>query len=279
MEDHSTIKIETVGNEQWRGFPRYAPRVRSPVRIDRPRPEKVGKNQLRGAWRDQSFRNPLFRLQNALLLILLVPTNSKCAEPEVIDCIVAVVNQQIITLGDVEEEQKYRELGIASELGERDEAARQRQRSFEIIQQLIQQSLIRNQVLSSAGNDVTPEEVLEQLRYLEQKSGGQEQFAEKLRQRHIALDALKTRIGWQIRVLKFLESRFRQFAVILPKEVEEYYQQSFLPELALKSVSEVPSLKETEELIREILIEEKVNQQIDEWLNSLTQSATIEIFE
>jgi peptidyl-prolyl cis-trans isomerase SurA len=221
----------------------------------------------------------LLWLQTALLLTLLVPTHSKCAEPEVIDRIVAVVNQQIITLSDVEEEKKYRELGIAAGLEEKNEVAQQRQRSFEITQHLIQQSLIRSQVLSSAGNDVTSEEVLEQLRHLEEKSGGQEQFSEELRQRHIGLDALKARIEWQIRVLKFLENRFRQFAVILPKEVEEYYRQSFLPDLARKGTSEAPSLKEVEAPIREILIEEKANKLIDEWLNSLTRSASIEIFD
>ena len=47
------------------------------------------------------------KILEALLVYLLAPSAGRCAGPEVIDRLVAVVNRQIITLSDVEEEKKY----------------------------------------------------------------------------------------------------------------------------------------------------------------------------
>jgi peptidyl-prolyl cis-trans isomerase SurA len=219
------------------------------------------------------------QILEALLVFLLAPSAGGCAGPEVIDRIVAVVNRQIITLGDVEEEKKYLQLGVSAEVIDRNGGAGQRPGDFEIVRRLIQQTLIREEVQTFAGNNATPEEVQEQLRLLEERSGGKESFEEVMKQRHITMEAHKARLEWQIRVLKFLESRFRQFVVILPKEIEEYYRNSFLPEVARKGIVEVPPMAEVEGQIRDLLIEEKVNIQIDGWLNSLTRSADIEIFD
>ncbi len=214
----------------------------------------------------------------ALLILLLAPSGGRGAGPEMIDRIVAVVNRQIITLGDVEEEKKYRRLGVETEVRNRNEGAGLREDDFEIVQRLIQQTLIMEQVQSFAGSEVTHEEVQGQYAKIEEKAGGKELFAETLRERQISKEALEAHLEWQIRVLKFLDNRFRQFVVILPKETEEYYRNSLLPELARKGISEIPPLTDVEGQIRDLLIEEKLNTQIDEWLNSLTRSADIQIF-
>ncbi len=218
------------------------------------------------------------QILEALLVFLLAPSAGRSAGPEVIDRIVAVVNRQIITLGDAEEEKKYLQLGVSTEVIDRNGGAGQRMGDFEIVRRLIQQTLIREEVQTFAGNNATPEEVQEQLRLLEERSGGKESFEEVIEQRHIRIETLKARLEWQIQVLKFLQNRFRQFVVILPKEIEEYYRNSLLPELVRKGIAEVPPMIEVEGQIRDLLIEDKVNAQIDGWLSSLTRSADIEIF-
>jgi len=77
--------------------------------------------------------------------------------------------------------------------------------------------------------------------------------------------------------MKFFDYRFRQFAVVDTREIEGYYREKFLPELAARGIEKQPSLAEVEEKIRGILTEEKVNLQIDVWLKSLKESASIEI--
>ncbi|HVN79013.1 MAG TPA: hypothetical protein VMW38_08450, partial [Terriglobia bacterium] len=177
----------------------------------------------------------------------------------------------------VEMEKRYGHLGVEPDLNEPKENTGQREDNFEIVQHLIQQALVREQVQTLAGDEATPEEVKHQFDLLEQKFGGRDLFEKTLQERHITKEALEGRLAWQIRVLKFLDNRFRQFVVILPNEIEEYYRNSLLPELARRGNSTIPALAEVQGQIRDLLIEDKVNKQIDGWLNSLTESADIEI--
>jgi len=216
------------------------------------------------------------QIRGVLVAVLLFSPAGRCAGAEVIDRIVAVVNRQIITLSDVEEERKYGHLGVELDLNERKKNTGQREDNSKIVQQLILQALVREQVQSFAGEEAMPEEVKQQIDLLEEKFGGKELFEKTLQERHITREALEGRIAWQIRVLKFLDNRFRQFVVILPNEIEEYYRNSLLPELARRGNSTIPPLAEVQGQIRDLLIENKVDKEIDGWLNTLTQSADIE---
>jgi DNA-binding transcriptional regulator GbsR (MarR family) len=79
--------------------------------------------------------------------------------------------------------------------------------------------------------------------------------------------------------LKYVDNRFRQFAVVDPAEITTYYQKMLIPELEEKGIRQFPPQSEVEEKIQEILTEEKVNQAIEEWLASLKETANIHIFE
>ena len=78
--------------------------------------------------------------------------------------------------------------------------------------------------------------------------------------------------------MKFFDYRFRQFVVVDQREIEEYYRDEFLAELRRKGIKDRPPLPEVEEKIREILIEDKLNVLIEDWMKSLRDSAAIEIF-
>jgi hypothetical protein len=100
-----------------------------------------------------------------------------------------------------------------------------------------------------------------------------------MEQLRLAPEEVREHLRWQLQVTKFFDYRFRQFAVVDPREIEGYYREKFLPELAAKGVERQPPLVEVEEKIRAILAEEKVNLQIDDWLKSLRESASIEVFD
>jgi hypothetical protein len=82
----------------------------------------------------------------------------------------------------------------------------------------------------------------------------------------------------QLQVLKFIDRRFREFIVVNPAEIESYYKDQFLPDLHKRGIGEAPALSEVEEKIRDILIEKKLNVQVEEWLTSLRTNATIQVF-
>ncbi|MCI0624225.1 MAG: SurA N-terminal domain-containing protein [Acidobacteria bacterium] len=194
---------------------------------------------------------------------------------EIIDRLVAVVNRQIITLGDVEQELKMQELDPTAGESAGASLSQQQKVTQELaLQRLIEQTLIREQIQQFPGIEVTDEEINSQLTAMQNKAGG----AEKLAAEKIDLQALRNRLQWQLQVMKFIDYRFRQFVVVDPKEIEAYYQNQFLPELRKRGAQPEPALAEVEEKIRKILTEEKLNVQVDEWLASLRKDAAIEIF-
>lgn len=199
---------------------------------------------------------------------------------EIIDRLMAVVNRQIITLGDVEQELRLQEVDPLT--GDDLTGARSSQQhklTQELgVQRLIEQTLIREQIQQFPGLEIDDEQVESQRAAIEKAIGG----AEKLAEMKIDIQALRDRLRWQLQVMKFIDYRFRQFVVVDTKEIESYYQNQFLPELqkrnALPARSVSPALAEVEERIRKILTEEKLNTQVDEWLASLRKDAAIEIF-
>jgi peptidyl-prolyl cis-trans isomerase SurA len=194
---------------------------------------------------------------------------------EVIDRLVAVVNRQIITLGDVEKEMRLQELDpLTGDATGMSSSQQQKVTQELLVQRLIEQMLIREQIQQFPGLEIADEQVESQVAAIEKKVGG----AEKLAQMKVDNGALRDRLRWQLQVMKFIDYRFRQFVVVDTKEIEAYYQNQFLPELQKRNVLPAPELAEVEERIRKILIEEKLNNQVDEWLASLRKDATIEIF-
>jgi len=213
------------------------------------------------------------------ILLLLLPTRSFSPSAEVIDRIVAVVNRQIITLSDVEQERKFLEIGPGNPAEVQGSPKSEDPSQFELTQKLIEQSLIRQQIQQFPGIDISPEEIEKQVASLKQANNFSRNWEQQLEQLQLTAEQVKEHLRWQLQVLKFFDYRFRQFVVADSREIEEYYHEKFLPELASRGITKRPSLVEVEEKIRAIVAEEKVNQQIDDWLKSLRESASIEVFE
>lgn len=201
------------------------------------------------------------------------------ASAEVIDRIVAVVNHQIITLSDVKQERKFLEIGPGDPITAQSSPGNEQPSQFELTQKLIEQSLIRQQIEQFPGIDVSPEETEKQMASLKKENSSSQDWEQQLEQLQLTPEEVKEHLRWQLQVMKFFDYRFRQFAVVDPREIEGYYREKFLPELATRGIEKQPSLAEVEEKIRAILAEEKVNLQIDAWLKSLRESASIEIFD
>lgn len=198
---------------------------------------------------------------------------------EVIDRLMAVVDRQIITLGDVEEELKFQEVDPrVTETGLPSAARSQKLNQELALQRLIEQTLIRQQIRQFPGVDVTDDEIDAQLAEMQKKAGGAAAWTKALEEHGVALEPLRERVRWQLEVMRFIDYRFRQFIVVDSNEIEAYYKSQFLQDLRQRGVQPQLPLAEVEEKIREILTEEKLNVQVEEWLASLRTSAAIEVF-
>ena len=85
---------------------------------------------------------------------------------------------------------------------------------------------------------------------------------------------LKDHIALQFDVMRLVDSRFRSSIQIDSKSVESYYNQQLLPQLRQAGAKAVP-LSDVAPKIKELLTQEKMNQMLTAWLQSLRSSGEI----
>ena len=74
--------------------------------------------------------------------------------------------------------------------------------------------------------------------------------------------------------MNFVEVRLRPNVHVQPEEIEAYYQNQLLPDLQ-KTGGAVITLNEAEPKIRELLVQQRMDELLDVWLHNLRQQAEI----
>ena len=177
------------------------------------------------------------------------------AHGEILDRIVAVVEGHIITLSDVRQERQIR-MQLREQIPA-DEPA--------LAREMVDNYLIDRQSADFAGLDVSQEEVEEELRiFVPQGTPSQ---------------AMRDAVTLRIRIAKFFDLRFRQFIRPTDEEIKNYYDNVFVPEAKSRGTNPVPPLTEVVDAIRNNLIQEQRNREIDMWLAGIHKRSNIEVFD
>lgn len=174
---------------------------------------------------------------------------------QVIDRMVAVVEGHVITQSDLQQEREVRTL-----LGEKaatDDAA--------LIREMIDDYLIERQSSDFPGADVTPEEIDAELKNSTPQAG-------------TASPAIRAAIGNRIRMRKYFDLRFRQFIRPSDEDLQKYYNDVFVPEAKNRGLNPVPPLAQITDAIRNNVVQEQMNHEIDVWLEAIRARSNIEVF-
>jgi hypothetical protein len=78
-------------------------------------------------------------------------------------------------------------------------------------------------------------------------------------------------------VLRFIELRFRSGIRITPEEIAAYYKDSLVPKYARPQ--DAPPLEKISPRIQEILLQQRVNLLLNDWLKSLQDQGQVEILD
>jgi hypothetical protein len=78
-------------------------------------------------------------------------------------------------------------------------------------------------------------------------------------------------------VLRFIELRFRSGNRVTPEEIAKYYRDSLVPKYA--KPEDAPPLDKVSQRIQEILLQQKVNALLNDWLKSLQDQGQVEILD
>lgn len=83
-------------------------------------------------------------------------------------------------------------------------------------------------------------------------------------------------IEQRVAIEKYLDFRFRSFVVITPEDEEKFYRNSFVPEFRRRNPGLlVPEIEEVRARINQILAEEKISRDIEQFLDDSKRRAEI----
>lgn len=187
-------------------------------------------------------------------------------QEEVVDRIVAIVNDEVITLTDVNIIQKF---GLFEDLEESPDADMQTQ----ILSRLINQKLVIQ--LASERIMVDEKELETFLSDIVQKTDP-DLAGRALLQFGLDWDDLKSYLREKLLFQKIISQRFNRGVIVSIEEIERYYEQVYVPSQREKNLSPQPMIEVLDQIEGE-LQRKKVKDQVQEWIDNLKREANIQI--
>jgi parvulin-like peptidyl-prolyl isomerase len=207
----------------------------------------------------------------AISFVLCVLAGSLLAYGEVLDRIIAVVNNTPILLSEWDEAWRCEAL-LAGRAPESYTQAEQQ----EVFRRLVDQELLRQQMrgyLLSSVSDADARSALKQVRQ-QLGAGDDAKWQDVLSRAGITEAQLSEHLKRQMEIERFVDVRFRAGIRIDERSVARYYRDQFLPELRQAGGKDVP-LDEVSSKIREILLQQRLEEQLTSWLQTLREQADI----
>jgi hypothetical protein len=176
---------------------------------------------------------------------------------EVLDRIVAVVENHVITLSDVREEREIR-----ASLGEKEIPE-----DKILMKDLVDDYLVERQIADFPDVDVTDAEVNNSIESLNLTSR--------------VSDVLRNAVRRRIRMQKFFGLKFAESIRPNDAQIKKYYDEVFVPAAQARGLNPIPPLAEPEmtKAVRDNLIQESLNHEVSLWLEAVRRRSNIEVFE
>ena len=209
-----------------------------------------------------------------VVLPLLVGILALRSSAEVIDRIVATVNGHIILQSDWNDALRYEALLSARTVSDFNEGERRA-----ILDRLIDQELLAEQMKSASFSHATEEEAAAEIasaRKLYPEASTDEGWQGVLGKYGLSERSLEQHVREQIDLMRLVDAHLRPAVQIDSKSVETYYRDKFVPQLKQSGEQEVP-LADVSAKIRELLTEERVNELMVSWLQSLRSESKVSV--
>lgn len=199
-----------------------------------------------------------------------------CRASELVDRVVAVVNDQVILQSDVDEELRFECLSQGKLLTDPSCHLGQAALNRLVERALIEQRLAPVEMVFVGANQVRARasEIRKQLPLAQSEGAWQAALA----QYGFTEEELLSRVTQQLNVLRFIDSRFRPLARVSEADVEAYYRGKLVPDLANRG-AKIPALPEVSAQIESLLIEQRIDDLLNTWLKNLRSQSKIKLLD
>jgi hypothetical protein len=207
------------------------------------------------------------------IALLLIAGAALCNAQQVVDRIVATVNRQPVLLSDWEVEMRYEAMIEQKPLPLSDDIARG------ALDRLIDQELLRQQIRSYQLEDPATKEIGDRVADIRKQlpNGGNDAAFQAILARYgLTESELRNRISVQLTILRFIDVRLRPSVHVDRRSIENYYNDTLLPQLRTKGEKPAP-LAEVAPQIEELLSQQRVDALTNDWLKDLRQQSEIRI--
>ena len=208
------------------------------------------------------------RLQLVFLLLII----SACSA-QVVDRMVAVVNKRVILESELDQTARVEYLMQGKPLAQLTDAGR-----MATLDRLIDRSLLEQQIARTEMLDPTPAELAAHLAEVRRQLPGaatEEGWHKILNNYGLSQQDVEENLRSQIRILRFVDLRFRGLVRVEPGAIDAYYRDKLIPELRAQGAT-APPLSAVSAKIEGILTERSIDDMLARWLDTLRSQAHIQ---
>jgi hypothetical protein len=189
-----------------------------------------------------------------VVFLLLVTGARWLAAQQVVDRIVARVENDIILMSEVRALGRYQQfLDGASET------------DSQILDRLIDQWIVRTEADVSRFPHPSSVEIDRGVARIRQSLGSAEEYESRKQQSGMSDQDIRAMVSAQLYLGNYLDSRFRSAVRIEPQAVEDFYRNVVVPRAKARG-QDPPALDAARDSIEEALMQNGINAQADQWL-------------
>jgi hypothetical protein len=185
---------------------------------------------------------------------------------EIVDRIVARVENDIILLSDIGALSRYQQFVDGKQETE-----------SQVLDRLIDQWIVRTEAEVAHFPHPSEADIDRELQRLQKSFSSTEEYEARKKQIGLSDSEIRAMVASQLYFSYYLDSRFRPGVQVDPKAIEAFYQTAVLP-VAKARGQEPPSLDLARDSIQEALVQRGINDQADRWLKESRLRLHIEKF-
>lgn len=193
-------------------------------------------------------------IQVFFIAIAIAVARDGLAAQEVVDRIVARVENDVILLSDIRLLSSYQQF-----LDGKSETDAQ------ILDRLIDQWIVRTEAEVSRTPRPSNEDIDRSLSTLKNSFASEQEYEARKRQAGLSDQDIRTMAATQLYLSYYLDSRFRPSVQVDPKAIEDFYQNTVLPRAKARG-QDPPTLEAARDSIQEVLVQNGINEQAERWL-------------
>jgi hypothetical protein len=187
-------------------------------------------------------------------ILSVLATASFLERQDVVDRIVARVENDVILLSDVRELKEYQELVNGKPESE-----------SAILDRLVDQWIVKSEAEASRFPEPKEAEIDREVSRVVKSFASPEEYEGRKKQSGLNDAEVRKIVTAQLYLNNYLDSRFRPSVQIDEKAIVDFYQNAVVSRAKARG-QEPPSLDASRDIIQEALVQSDINEQADRWL-------------